>query len=130
MAFVTLHDIFQFLFVALTIAALPATIVFALIIRRTRDELWRLVAWILWLLYSVALWSICLPQTRRTNDPTGEGLIIVFLLRWGPFLAAGWLALQHWLAARENKCRGFPVRTATTGDTRPEPPTDERVHGV
>jgi hypothetical protein len=104
------YALLQFLFIPLVVGALPATIVLGLIIRRARHERWRIGSWIAWLLYSIALWTICLPQTRRTNEPQGEGLVIVFLIRWGPFFAAAWLVLQQWLASRENNRRGFPIR--------------------
>ncbi|HTL29847.1 MAG TPA: hypothetical protein VL282_11525 [Tepidisphaeraceae bacterium] len=111
-----IHDVLEFLSAALAIAALPVTIMLGMLIRRTRNAFMRVFGWFLWLLYSIAIRTICLPQTERTNEPTGEGLVISFFLHWGPFFAASWLIIQHWLGARENNRRGFPMQTQAHED--------------
>jgi hypothetical protein len=106
------HEVWEWLFVVLCVGAFPATIILGLILRRSRSELVRVTTWGAWLVYSLLVWWVCLPQTERTNEPTGEGFVIVFLLRWGPFFAAVWLGVQHWLSIRAGRARGFAVKDA------------------
>jgi len=69
--------------------------------RRARTEIGRLVCWSVLIAIASICWFVAIPATRRTNDPVGEGLVIHFLIRWGPPIAAGWLGLQQLLARRQ-----------------------------
>jgi hypothetical protein len=85
------------------------TILLSVLLRKARRERTRVVAWLLWLMYSLAFWVLCLPGLERTNEPGPEGLAIRFLVRWGAFFVAAWLVVQHWLGTRADKRRGFPL---------------------
>ena len=102
-------DIAEIGFVVLTAGALPLTIVLGLRLRHLADRRLQLGAWAVWSLWALGIWLLCLPQAERTNEPTGETLVLIFLLRWGPVIAAAWLALQHWFGVRARSGMGFPV---------------------
>ena len=80
-------------------------------VRRSHLMGWRLTWWAILVALALACWLILIPTTRRTRDPGTEGIVLQFLIRWGPLLAAGWLALQELLGARDRRRlrRGFPV---------------------
>ena len=92
----------------------PPAVLVALLgvgVRRARDWQRRAVWWSVLVVAALFCWLVMIPATRRTNDPVGEGLVLHFLIRWGPPLGALWLALQELLAARERSraARGFAV---------------------
>jgi len=82
-------------------------------VRRSKSRLGQLVCWTILAGIALFCWLHLIPATRRTNDPSGEGLILHFLIRWGPVIASGWLVLQHMIRYWEHRRRetrpGFPV---------------------
>ncbi len=91
--------------------ALPAAVCAGLLLRYARgSRARRALGWSLWCVWSLGLWFICLPATTRSNAPSSEGIVIIFLLKYGPLLGAVWLVVQHILGMRSRAtAAGFEV---------------------
>ena len=98
---------YEFALMLMLLAGPPAAIpiVLGIVLRRWRTPPVRFCSWILVAIIAFACWFVFVPATRRTNDPGPEGILLGFLIRWGPLLAAAWLGLQEILAAREGRKR-------------------------
>ena len=96
---------YELALVLMLFAGPPAAITFVLgvVLRRWRTTGVRVCSWMGIAAIALVCWFVLVPATTRTNDPGSEGILLGFLIRWGPLLAAAWLGLQEILAAREGR---------------------------
>ena len=132
------HGVTEFVALIIMAGALPAAVCSGLLLRYARgSKIRRALGWSLWCVWSLGLWFICLPATTRTNEPSGEGIVIIFLLTYGPLVGAVWLVVQQILGTmRMHAARGFEVVEArktrriacnVEEHTRPAHARDERA---
>ena len=90
-----------------------------LVIRRSGDWKVQMAGRAAFLMLALLCWF--LPKVQRTNEPGPEGIVLEFLLLWGPVIAAAWLGLQEVLGANERRSRrqGFPVIQAALNSNDP-----------
>ena len=116
-------DLDEVVLIGIAVGGLPAIALLGWLMRRAHDRRVKLACWLALAFLTALAWLICLPATRRTNEPSLEGKILIYGLIWGPVAGAAWILLQ-WVAARRARPpRGFEVANVReTPLVNPPPP--------